>query len=386
MSKQDFIELYEKYLSGQCTAAEKELLESYYSEIKLMDNEWEAKLGDEQLIRNMIRAQIGEATGIKEQNVLGRSRIYTSLKYAAAVLVFTTAGVASWLYFTQKSKLQQGTNSISAVIKPGSHSATLTLANGKSILLNATKNGQISQSSGVAVKKQSDSVLTYTYAGDKRRETSAIPDSNILTIPRGGIIQTVLSDGTRVWINSASSLKYPVAFAGTERRVVLSGEAYFEVTKNKQMPFKVVVNGVEVQVLGTHFNVMGYHEDKVIKTTLLEGSVKLRSAGSQTLLKPGQEGIFADGQSRFNVNEVNATDAIAWKEGFIVFDNESIQNIMLKIARWYNVDVVYKGKMNKSNFGGTISRYKSIDVVLKALETTGSVHFKIEGRRIIVMA
>jgi transmembrane sensor len=385
MSKQDFIELYEKYLSGQCTAAEKELLESYYSEINLMDNEWDAKLGDEQLIKNIIRAQISEATGIKEQHVLGQRRFYTSLKYAAAVLVFITAGVACWVYFTKKSKLHQ-VASMPAVIKPGSHSATLTLANGQSIVLNATKNGQISQSSGVAVKKQSDSVLTYTYAGLKRRAINAVPDSNMLTIPRGGIIQTVLSDGTKVWINASSSLKYPVAFAGTERRVILSGEAYFEAAKNKDMPFKVIVNGVEVQVLGTHFNVMGYHEDKVIKTTLLEGSVKLRSGGSQTLLKPGQEGVFADGQSQFNVNEVNAADAIAWKEGFIVFDNESIQSIMLKIARWYNVDVVYQGKMNKSNFGGTISRYKSIDVVLKALETTGSVHFKIEGRRIIVMA
>lgn len=388
MSKQDFISLYEKFLSGKCSDEEKKLLETYYAEIKLMDNQWEDSLGNENEIRQAIVSRIRSATDYQGTSRVLNHQKYNWLGYAASILLVVTAGLISWYYFAGRQKAEQTTvnNKLRNDIHPGSNQAYLKLANGSSIMLHGLKNGEISGSTAAKIRKVSDSIITYS-ANQRDRSSQVItPDSNSLVIPKGGIFQTILSDGTKVWLNSASSLKYPVAFAGKERRVVLSGEAYFEVAKNKNMPFKVSVNGVDVQVLGTHFNVLGYADETEIKTTLLEGSVKLQSAKGQALLVPGEQGVFSHQRADFAVNRVNTEDAVSWKEGFFVFDNESIQSIMPKIARWYNVEVVYQDKPGQSKLGGTISRYKDINIVLKALESTGAAHFKIQGRRVIVMA
>jgi hypothetical protein len=379
MSKQDFISLYKKFLSGQCSEEEIRQLESYYSEIKLMDNEWENALGDERRIKEMIMSKIKASTDIDYYQTTKKQIFQPWIWYAASVFFAIITSIFSFHYLTK----DRAPNQTAIIIRPGKNQAYLTLANGKSIVLHDAKNGQIAGVSGVIIKKINDSVLTY-YANNSEK-IHKNTDSNSLTIPRGGVFQTVLSDGTKVWLNSASSLKYPVAFAGKERRVTLVGEAYFEVEKNKAMPFKVSVNGMDVQVLGTHFNVTGYPEDVGVKTTLLQGRVKLHSsAGSQNLV-PGQQGVYNYHSRGFEVMQVNTDDIVAWKDGFFVFDNENIQSIMMKIGRWYNVDVVFKNKTSQNNFGGTISRYKNIDAVLKALEATGSVHFKMEGRRVVVM-
>ncbi len=383
MSKQDFITLYEKYLSGQCTDEEKVLLDHYYEEIKLLDNEWDPSLGSEEETRRLIMGKFLHYSDYQYVFTPVKRLRYLRFACAASVILVLMAGVFSWFHAGKNQNKKQ----VASHIVPGKNMAYLTLANGKSIVLHNAINGQIGNNNGVIIKKINDSILTYSsnnsIKNNKKIQTTA--DSNSLTIPRGGIFQTVLSDGTKVWLNSASSLKYPVAFAGKERRVVLVGEAYFEVAKNKNMPFKVCVNGMDVQVLGTHFNVMAYPDEKEVKTTLLEGSVKLHSPACNSLLKPGQQGVLCCRNAAFAVNEVNTADVVAWKDGFFVFDNESIQNTMMKIGRWYNVDVVFQNKLTQSNFGGTISRYKNIDVVLKALEATGSVHFKISGRRVVVM-
>jgi len=383
MSKQDFISLYEKVLSGKCSVEEKQLLENYYAEIKLMDNEWEDKLGDEAFVKKIIAVKIKAASGIQMPAEMKKRFSPVWLGYAASALFILTAGFFAWQY------LHKGPANPIAInrrqILPGKNQAFLTLANGRSIGLHDRQNGKIAGVPGMSIQKVNDSILTYSYNNAYKLKSASVPDSNLLTIPRGGIFQTILSDGTKVWLNSASSLKYPVAFSGKERRVILSGEAYFEVAKNKQMPFKVVVKGVDIQVLGTHFNVSGYPDEKEIKTTLLEGSVKLHSSTGHALLVPGQQGVYSIYKPGFKVNPVNTADAIAWKDGFFVFDNENIQNIMMKIGRWYNVEVDFQNKLNQKSFGGTISRYKDIDVVLQALQTTGSVHFKIAGRRVFVM-
>lgn len=383
MSKQDFITLYEKCLAGKCTDEERALLESYYAEIKLLDNEWDDALGDEDETREKIKEKMRLGADLQLVPVFKKSALFTWMGYAASVLFLITAGLLGWYYLTKPVVNNQAAGNI----KPGKNMAYLTLANGRSIVLHYAKNGQIAAGSGIIIKKINDSILSYSSNNNikNNKKIQVAPDSNALTIPRGGIFQTVLSDGTKVWLNSASSLKYPVAFAGKERRVVLVGEAYFEVAKNKAMPFKVSVKGVDVQVLGTHFNVMGYPEEKEVKTTLLEGAVKLHSTAGNALLRPGQQGVYCCPNANFAINEVNTADVVAWKDGFFVFDNESIQNTMMKIGRWYNVDIVFESKLTHSSFGGTISRYKNIDVVLKALEATGSVHFKIAGRRVVVM-
>jgi transmembrane sensor len=180
-------------------------------------------------------------------------------------------------------------------------------------------------------------------------------------------------------------LKYPTVFYGHERRVELSGEAYFEVAKNAAKPFKVSVNGINVQVLGTHFNIMGYNDEKEVKTTLLEGSVKLTNKNCTALLKPGEQGVLNHQQTAFNIENVDVDDVVAWKNGFFAFNNEDIQTIMKEISRWYDVDVEFPEKFKRRNFGGTVSRFKDVSQVLNALELTGSIHFKVEERRIIVM-
>lgn len=383
MSKQDFISLYEKFLSGQCTDEEKALLERYYEEIKLLNNDWDDTLGDKEQTRKLILDKMADSVDFQPVIAIHKRRPSTWMGYAASIVFLFAIGFWGWHYVAKHGDKKQVVSSI----RPGKKMAYLTLANGKSIILQYAKNGQVAGSGNVIIKKINNGILAYfqNNKNNNKQKITAAPDSNLLTIPRGGIFQTVLADGTKVWLNSASSLKYPVAFAGTERKVVLIGEAYFEVAKNKAMPFKVSVNGTDVRVLGTHFNVMGYPEDNEIKTTLLEGAVKLHSLAGNALLAPGQQGTCGVHNAGFSIKDVNTADVVAWKDGFFVFDNESLHNIMLKIGRWYNVDIVFQHITNQSSFGGTISRYKNIDVVLKALEATGSVHFKIDGRRVVVM-
>jgi ferric-dicitrate binding protein FerR (iron transport regulator) len=186
-------------------------------------------------------------------------------------------------------------------------------------------------------------------------------------------------------LNAASSIKYPITFSGNERNVELTGEAYFEVAKNKDKPFNVKVNGMKVEVLGTHFNVMAYNDENSIETTLLEGSVKLTKKGASATLLPNQQGSLSRDAQGFRVTEVVAQDIIAWKNGFFKFDNENIETIMRKVARWYDVDITYEGDLTRQNFGGTVSRFNDLSKLLKTLELTGTIHFKIDGRRITVM-
>ena len=349
-----------------------------------MDNKWDPSLGNEAKIKEMLMAKIALSVDSQFASRNKKGRSFTLLGYAASILLLVTAGLIGWYYLNKPSI----SNQVAGTIHPGKNMAYLTLANGKSIVLHKAKNGQIAGSSGIIANKINDSLLSYLSNNiiNNIKKIQPAPDSNSLTTPRGGIFQTVLSDGTKVWLNSGSYLKYPVRFAGKERRVVLFGEAYFEVTKNKAMPFKVCINGMDVQVLGTHFNVTGYPGENEVKTTLLEGAVKLHSAGSDDAqLVPGQQGIYGFGNKHFKVKQVNTADEVAWKDGYFVFDNQSIENTMMKIGRWYDVDVTFRNKLHQNSFGGTISRYKNIGAVLVALEATGSVHFKIEGRRIIVM-
>jgi transmembrane sensor len=194
-----------------------------------------------------------------------------------------------------------------------------------------------------------------------------------------------LPDGTKVWLNAASSLHFPTAFTGGERRVELTGEGYFEVAKNKHLPFKVAFNDQEVQVLGTHFNIMAYPNEEASQTTLLEGSVSITKRNISRLLVPGQQAKSTIGSAGFDIKQVDTQEAVAWKNGEFLFKNTNIQSIMRQLARWYDVDVAYQGNLQNMVFGGRMSKSKNISEVLKNLELTGTIHFKIEGRRVTVM-
>ena len=193
----------------------------------------------------------------------------------------------------------------------------------------------------------------------------------------------VLPDKSQVWLNAASSITYPSAFAGKERKVTLHGEAYFEITKNKEQPFIVNASNTNIKVLGTHFNVMAYENEAAVATTLLEGSVALNSGKSSKMLIPGQQGLTgADGE--IAIHKVDVNDVVAWKNGYFSFRNESIQTVMNKIARWYNVDIEYKGKLSDETMEGSVSRDEDISELLDYLELTDIATFKIDGRRVIV--
>jgi transmembrane sensor len=193
-----------------------------------------------------------------------------------------------------------------------------------------------------------------------------------------------LPDGTIVWLNAASSLKFPTSFAGSKRQVELTGEAYFEVTENKSMPFEVLTGETSVSVLGTHFNINAYADEASINTTLLEGAVKVHTGQAAKLLKPGQQSVFVNATGALSIQPADVDQAIAWKRGFFEFDNTDLQTIMRQISRWYDVDIVYQIQGSKALFGGGISRKLNLSEVLHLLEASG-VYFKVENRKVTVL-
>lgn len=256
-------------------------------------------------------------------------------------------------------------------IRPGSDRAVLTLADGRRIALDDAADGPLE---GNLVK--SDGQLVYGSGKGAGR--------NVITVPNGGQWQVVLPDGTRVWLNSASALTYPVAFKGSRERVVeLKGEAYFEVSKDAAHPFLVKTDKQVVSVLGTHFNVNAYADEGAVRTTLEEGKVRVSAQGMGQLLVPGQESVLSGGNLR--VGQADLEEALSWKNGYFRFNDENIQSIMRKLARWYDIEVIYTVNAPTGGLNGKMSRYKNIAQVLRALEATQTVHFKIEGRRITVL-
>lgn len=271
-----------------------------------------------------------------------------------------------------------------ATILPGGNKATLKLAGGEVIVLDSAGNGLLGKSGNAAVQKTGSGQIVYNSLAAGAGNTGPAP-VNVLTTPKGGTYQVTLSDGTKVWLNSASSLVFPAAFTGAERRVQLSGEAFFEVAKNKEVPFYVDVKETTIRVYGTQFNIDAYNDEQTVKTTLVEGSVQVTKGGTQRMLVPGQQAITRDEQPSVMVAEVNVMNAMAWKNGYFVFDDENIHAIMTKVSRWYDVSVEYKGKFDNQKFGGSFYRYKSINELLHYLEKLGTVHFEISGRKITVI-
>ncbi len=292
----------------------------------------------------------------------------------AAAILLLSAGAWWWFSHNRVSDVRVGVNDVA----PGISGAILTLADGRQIVLDSAANG-FSATDGHAkiVKGNKDQV---TYEADGR---SAELVYNTLSTPRGRKISVVLADGTKVWLNAASSIKFPTVFSGSQRLVEISGEAWFEVAANVKQPFVVKKMGSNyaVQVLGTQFNVNAYDDEDVIKTTLLEGAVRIKNK----ILKPGQQAVAGKDQDEVTVvPNVNTGEVMSWKNGLFNFDRADIYTVMRQVARWYDVEVEYKGTITR-HFGGTISQDVNVSQVLKMLELTGAVRFTIEGRKIVVM-
>lgn len=265
-------------------------------------------------------------------------------------------------------------------ILPGRDKAVLTLADGSTINLDDAHNGVLTKQGQTKVLKVNGK-LAYNSTESGIKEVLY----NTLSTPRGGQYQIELPDGSKVWLNAASSLRFPTVFTGKERRVAITGEAYFEVTKNKDMPFIVSVNDAEVEVLGTHFNVMAYNDEDVVKTTLLEGAVKFTEGNNKSVLHPGQQSLLAKNGQLKVISGVNVDEVMAWKNGTFHFEGADIGTVTRQLSRWYDVDIIYKQKIDDL-FYAEIPRNTKLSDALKALELTGKVRFKMEGKKIIVMS
>ncbi|MBB5438584.1 ferric-dicitrate binding protein FerR (iron transport regulator) [Pedobacter sp. AK017] len=310
-------------------------------------------------------------------------RIWPRIAVAAAMAVVVFG--AGLFYINQKSQDKSRVAVYQKDIEPAGNKAYLTLSNGKRIALDDATNGNIATQSNVQVSKTADGQLTYR-AVEHSSSTNLPVAYNTIETPKGGKYEIMLPDGTHVWMNAGSKLKYPVSFASLkERRIELQGEAYFQVAHNKKIPFRVSSSGQTVEVLGTHFNVNAYADEKVVKTTLLEGSVKILQSNSQDykLLKPGEQAsLLAD---RIQVSQADTEQAVAWKNGDFIFADEDLKTIMREVSRWYDVDVEYKGNVNVNGIFSAFPRTMKLSQLLKALEANQGIHFKMEGRRVLVM-
>lgn len=382
MNPEQYILLYEKYISG-AASPEEELLLLQYRDNFLLKDEMQSNLSlEDEFIKNRILKRIDMTIGQQEKTTF---KLKWWIAAAAISACLLTIGI---LLFKQQQPEQlivvNQPASKSKLIKPGSNMAILTLSDGSEVILNDAKNGEIANSAQVSIKKIKNGLLSY--APTDKADKNDVNAINTITIPRGGKYTVTLPDGTTVWLNSESSLTYPVAFKGQQRKVKLKGEAYFEVAKNKQMPFVVETNKMTANVLGTHFNINSYQDNPDIKTTLLEGSVRISNERSSVVLIPGEQAIAGHSGSNIRTRKADTDQVIAWKNGYFIFRDDNIREVMNQISRWYDVEVEYRGNMQHKNFGGIYSKNKDINELLQGLELTGNIHFKIEGRRIIVMS
>ncbi|GGA96343.1 FecR family protein [Mucilaginibacter rubeus] len=378
MNLQEINDLIRKYVDGTASKADIEALNRWYREKAHQDAEFPE---DEDAVGEAMLARLNQETKAAKTKP-----IYRWVAAASAVLILGVAGVfvTRMLTTDHANFLHQNTQSN---ILPGGNKAILTLANGSKISLTDAGNGQIANQNGIKVTKAANGQLVYTITDRKDLSGAAsstdLDASNTIETPKGGQYQVVLPDGSRVWLNAYSSLKFPVSFANrNERRVELSGEAYFEVSHNKEMPFRVITNRQTVEVLGTHFNVNAYADDATTKTTLLQGMVRVTAANRSAILNPGQQAKLGN---TLDVSEVNTEEAVAWKNGYFNFDDEKLENIMRSVSRWYNVDVVFADQsLRNETFGAVTTRFASINTLLKMIEQTGDARFSIQGSTITI--
>lgn len=315
-------------------------------------------------------------------------------KYSIAAVALIAVSVALFFQHIENSGKKHTRVRAMNDIHPGKNVAYLILSNGKRLALNNVANGAVVKEAGVNITKTAAGQLIYVVSNNDEQIANSANTYNTIETPKGGQYQIVLPDGSKVWLNAASSLKYPISFTALKaRKVELTGEGYFEVAKKKD-PFIVQTAQQEVEVLGTHFNINSYTDEPNVKTTLLEGSVHVTALApangvraaqerAEGILKPGQQSVLTG--SSMVIKEVETDEAVAWKNGQFMFTSEPITGIMRKISRWYNVDIEYKGNVANKKFTGSVSRYSNVSEVLQTLELTDRIRFQLNGRKIIVI-
>lgn len=376
-NQQQLSRLLEKYAAGTCTPDEIRQLTAWFHQIG--SNPVEELSDDSQ--QRMLQALRGNPRFRKK----APAKIFAFPAWQKIAVAASLAGIVllTALFIRQQGPAQ--TTTVKNDVRPGGNKAILTLGDGRKVILDSTANGKIANQSGITVTKKQAGLLTYTVISTPKISAPANSLAyNMIETPRGGQYQVILPDGSRVWLNAASSIRFPAAFTAVERKVEITGEAYFEVVRNPKRPFLVVSDNQIVKVLGTHFNVRAYSNDPAVITTLLEGSVRVSTKDNiHKVLVPGQRAVLRAGA--LQVEDANIEEAVAWKNGYFRFNDEKIESVMRQLSRWYNIEVSYEGPISDEEFNGRISRFKNISQVLKMLEQTKGVHFKIAERKVTVM-
>lgn len=377
MNETEILALLQKYKEGTLSDADKDKLEAWYlhkasnSNLQLSENELEDSY---EYLKSKLPLQ-------QEAKVV---RLWPRVAVAASIALVLGTGL---FYFTKPKEQIIQVVEKQQEIAPGGNRGILTLSNGKQIVLSdisakdtIAKEGQKEE---VTIKMSANGVITYVINPDADVPKQDANSFNTLSTPTGGQYNIVLADGTKVYLNAVSSIKYPTQFNGSQRMVELEGEAYFEVAKNKNKPFIVKSNNQAIEVLGTHFNVHAYDNEAVVKTTLLEGSVAVTYKNQKAILKPGQQSNVSDNFNKIAIREVDTEAAIAWKNGRFKFDNADLKTVMKQLERWYGIKVEYRGDVSEARFNGGTFRNKNLSEVLKVLELS-NIKFKVEGKTIIV--
>jgi ferric-dicitrate binding protein FerR (iron transport regulator) len=386
------------YFQNAITESQKEELAKRIGELTdeqiqtLLEKAWvdytpEASIPDDiskNIIGNIFKQPVEEMTeNITPVIPIHRRKRWLRLTAAAACILLISAGIYLWPATEKKEiivKKELPAQRKLEDVNAGGQKAVLVLADGSQILLDSANSGVLAQQGDAQITKRSDGAIAYTINGNSN--TGAL--YNTISTPAGGIYQLVLPDGTKAWLNSLSSIRYPTEFATADRRVQISGEVYFEVAKNPAQPFIVKVNDLtEVKVLGTHFNVNAYKDEAEIKTTLLEGSVNISMGNKNVLLTPGQAANINKQGNIKRINDADLEEAIAWKNGNFLFNSAGLADIMRQVSRWYSLEIVYDGKIPEDRFSGRVSRSVNLSNFLKWMQWS-DVHFKLEGEKLII--
>ncbi len=405
-----FATLFRKYLDNNCSPAEVEQLmdllkdEAYKQQADEMIEQQLSVQKDNRPVNGALKERLSlrlqsiletETPAEQPTHYIRRNRWW----WAAAAVLLLSAGTFMWWnrrIITPKPAVvqEQPNNQLKNDVQPGGNKALLTLGNGATIILDSAHTGALAQQGNIQVIKLNDGQLSYNQAAKNGASPLTTDHSpltyNTLSTPRGGQYQLVLPDGSTVWLNAASSIRFPTAFTGNERNVELTGEAYFEVKKNAAMPFTVKMNnGAAVKVLGTNFNINAYDDEEAIQTTLLEGSVEVVNGqwsmanGKTAILKPGEQ-VAMKANSPFTIHHSpDLEEVLAWKNGAFQFNGATIETVMRQVSRWYDVEVEYNGKISL-HFAGAISRNVNISQVLEMLEKAGGIKTSIKGKKVIV--
>ncbi|UPK69067.1 FecR family protein [Chitinophaga filiformis] len=370
ISEEEYLQLMQEVADDAHTSAIKaDIMETLYGKVPDMG------LAEDEATAMLTGIfQAGQADAHRLRVVRRKRLVYGSL--AAAVV----AGmIATGVYMSLPGKQAAPVAAIRPKpLLPGSDKAVLTLADGTVIPLDSANNGTLAQQGSTQIMNR-NGALSYN-AGGQAGEVMY----NTVATPHGGQYQLTLADGSRVWLNAASSIRFPTAFTGSERLVEITGEVYFEVAQQPELPFRVKVNDVQVNVLGTSFNIMAYQDEQAIKTTLVDGAVQLKHGNSSSVLKPGLQATLSARDDHFVIAAADMEETLAWKEGKFRFRNTNIRTIMRQLSRWYDIDVSYQGDVSDIDLTGIISRREEAGKLLKALEATQRVQFEVNGNKVTV--